>query len=98
MVQVQIQGQVQIPGTGTGMESDILVDAFRIATSLHNLRYARFVADCHSSTHSEIIARVPYGRNVEKLSVLIISANASKTDYIRSSTNMPNAEDFLVPQ
>ena len=54
-------------GPSTGMESDILVDAFRIATSMHNLRYTRFVADGDSSTHSEIIARVPYGRNVEKI-------------------------------
>jgi hypothetical protein len=54
-------------GPSTGMESDILVDAFRIAPTMHRLRYARFVADGDSSTHSEIIAKVPYGRNVEKI-------------------------------
>ena len=54
-------------GPSTGIESDILVDAFRIAKSMHNLRYTRYVADGDSSTHSEIIARVPYGRNVEKI-------------------------------
>ena len=54
-------------GPSKAMESDILVDAFRIATSVHNLRYARFIADNDSSTHSEIIARVLYNRNVEKI-------------------------------
>ena len=34
----------------------------------------------------------------KKLSVVIMRANAWKTDYIRSSMKMPNAEDFLVPQ
>ena len=53
-------------GPSIGMEPDILVDAFQIATSMHNLRYARFVANGDSSTHSEIITSVPYGRNVEK--------------------------------
>ena len=49
------------------MESDILVEAFRIAPTMHSLKYVRFIADGDSSTHAELTAKVPYGRYIEKI-------------------------------
>ena len=54
-------------GPSTCMESDIIVDMFLITIAMHHLRYAELVADANSNTHPEIIARVPYGRCVEKI-------------------------------
>ena len=54
-------------GSSTAMESDILVEAFRVAPAMHKLRYTKFIADGDSSTHSEIITKVSYGRIVEKI-------------------------------
>ena len=59
-----------------GMESDILVEAFRIAPTMHSLKYVRFIADGDSSTHAELTAKVPYGRYIEKLSVPTMHVSA----------------------
>ena len=54
-------------GPSTGMEADIIVEAFRLAPTMHKLKYKRFIADGDSNLYNELIAKVPYGRMIEKV-------------------------------
>ena len=83
-------------GPSTGMESDILVDAFRIATSMHNLRYTRFVADGNSITHSETVARAPYGRNIEKIECANHACKCLKNRLYKKQHENAECRRFLV--
>ena len=51
-------------GPSTGMEADKIVEAFRLAPTMHKLKYKRFIADEDSNLYNELIAKVPYGRMV----------------------------------
>ena len=44
------------------MEADIIVEAI-----MHKLKYKSFIADGDFNLYNELIAKVPYGRMVEKV-------------------------------
>ena len=49
------------------MESDIIVEGFRLSESTHGLRYMWMIGDGDSSVHHSIITSVSYGRYVQKV-------------------------------
>ena len=83
-------------GPSTGMESDISVEAFRIAPTVHSLKYVRFIADGDSSTHAELTAKVPYVRYIEKIECANHACKCLKKRLYMKQKETPNAGGFLV--
>lgn len=55
-------------GSSTAMESTIIAEGFKRSIEMHNVIYARFIADGDSSTYAKIIDSRPYPNvTVEKL-------------------------------
>ena len=49
------------------MESDIIVEGFKLSESMHGLTYMWMIGDGDSSVHYSVTINVPYGREVEKI-------------------------------
>ena len=43
------------------MESDIIVEGFKLSESMHGLRYIWMIGDGDSSVHHSVLISVPYG-------------------------------------
>ena len=54
-------------GTSASMESDIILEGFRIAEQLHGVRYIKFIGDGDSSVHAQLISGVSgWGYAIQK--------------------------------
>ena len=54
--------------SSSGMESDIILQGFLQAETIHGVRYTTFIGDGDSSVHTTLIAGVPgWGRAIQKL-------------------------------
>ena len=54
-------------GTSTSMESNIILEGFRMAEQQHGIRYIKFIGDGDSSIHAQIIAGVSgWGYAIQK--------------------------------
>lgn len=51
-------------GTSTAMESDIIVEGFKISISAHNLKYTKMIGDGDSSVHKKLLLQKPYGNDL----------------------------------
>ena len=50
------------------METDIIVEGFKVAEKMHGIRYLRFVGDGDSSVYPSLFEKVPdYGQDIKKL-------------------------------
>ena len=50
------------------METDIIVEGFKIAEKMHGVRYLKFVRDGDSSVYPTLLETVPlWGRDIKKL-------------------------------
>ena len=49
------------------MESDIIVEGFKLSESMHGLRYMWMIGDGDSSVHHSVMINAPYGRDVQKV-------------------------------
>ena len=50
------------------METDIILEGFKLAEKMHGVRYMRFIGDGDSSVHSTLLQCVPlWGRDITKL-------------------------------
>ena len=49
------------------MESDIIVEGFKLSESMHGLRYMWMIGDGDSSVHYSVTINVPYGIDVKKI-------------------------------
>lgn len=54
-------------GPSTGMESDILVEGWKLSLPLYKIKYTTFVADGDSSVYKRILDLNPYREKVEKI-------------------------------
>lgn len=54
-------------GTSTGMEKEMIVEAFCTSEELHGVRYLRYIGDGDSSVMANIAEKCPYGRRVIKV-------------------------------
>ncbi|KAH9631922.1 hypothetical protein HF086_000259 [Spodoptera exigua] len=76
-------------GTSTAMESAILVEGFKQSVEMHNLIYARFIADGDSSTYAKILESRPYPDvTVEKINCRnhILRNFCNKLQQIKTDT------------
>jgi len=55
-------------GTSTGMEQEMIVEAFCTSVELYDLKYLYYVGDGDSSVFARIREKCPYGRQVKKKS------------------------------
>nr|XP_022909154.1 uncharacterized protein LOC111420407 [Onthophagus taurus] len=53
--------------SSTGMETDILVEAFNNSISMHGVKYLKMIGDGDSSVYSKIRSNVSYGMEVDKI-------------------------------
>ena len=53
-------------GPSKSMETDILVEGFRISEEMHGLQYLRYIGDGDSSVFYRLKQSVPYGSFIEK--------------------------------
>lgn len=54
-------------GSSSSMESDIILEGFRVAEKQHGLRYTNFIGDGDSSVHTTLISGVPgWGHAITK--------------------------------
>jgi hypothetical protein len=55
-------------GTSTSMESNLIVEGFKLSMQLHGLRYKFLIADGDSSVHKKLLECRPYGKvTIEKI-------------------------------
>lgn len=54
-------------GSSAAMETDIIVEGFRMAEKLYNLRYKYFIADGDSSVYANLVEKVSYGTCIRKI-------------------------------
>jgi hypothetical protein len=55
-------------GTSNSMESNLIVEGFKLSMQLHGLRYKFLIADGDSSVHKKLLECRPYGNiTVEKI-------------------------------
>lgn len=53
-------------GSSPGMESDMIVEAFKLSLEMHGVEYRTMIGDGDSSVYVKVRENVPYGRNVIK--------------------------------
>ena len=57
---------INYKGPSKSMETDILVEGFRISEEMHGLQYLRYIGDGDSSVFYRLKQSVPYGSFIEK--------------------------------
>jgi len=53
--------------SSSAMESDIIVEGFKISEEKHGIRYTSFIGDGDSSVHSSLVAAVEWGCSITKI-------------------------------
>jgi len=83
---------INYSGPSTKMESDILVEGFRVSEELHKVKYSKFIADGDSSTYKKLLEARPYANlTIEKIECRnhLLRNFVNKLKFLSTDTKMP---------